>query len=305
MQQRVEKPVVVPKKRASQRKPLLTTRSISLMRGDKVIGYVRVSDPKQMEGMSLEEQCRAIEKHCAQMGFELVAVFIEPGVSGSKYKEREGFLQAVSFLREHDDMKALVVNKFDRYFREVGFGEVIRKQLQRHGKTLESVQEQIDLSEPSGEAHFQMNLVFAEWERKTIFKRTYGMRMANVERGAWIGYKPPFGWRPAYTSDNLATLEAVPEEQRVIRFIRRVYKWTNLSQRKIMDLLNAKAAVDPIGWGPKSTKELKRPRRTPYLRKPSGRWGHGAIWRILTYHREMDLLPDTAAPQDSNDGRSV
>jgi DNA invertase Pin-like site-specific DNA recombinase len=225
---------------------------------------------------------------------------LNQGISGGKYKERDGLLQALAFLREHEQVRALVVNKFDRYFREVGFGEVVRKQLQRHGKTLESVQEQMDLNEPSGEAHFQMNLVFAEWERKTIFKRTYSMRMSNVERGAWIGYKPPFGWRPAYTDANLSALVPVPDEQRVIRFIRRCYKWTKLTQRNIVDLLNRKMEIDPVRWGPKATKELKRPRRTPYLRKRTGKWTQPSVWKILAHYREVDAWP---SPERSKTAR--
>jgi hypothetical protein len=69
---------VAPLKRASQKKKP-EWLPVTLQRGDWVVGYVRVSDPKQMEGLSLEEQCKAIERHCERMGFILAAVFIEPG----------------------------------------------------------------------------------------------------------------------------------------------------------------------------------------------------------------------------------
>ena len=273
--------------RPSQRKA--QTAALHLVKADKVIGYVRVSDPKQAEGLSLEDQAQRIEKHCLKHGWDLVAIFIEPGVSGGKLKERVAFLRAISYLKSHDDVKALVVNKFDRYFREVGFGEVIRKQLrEKYGKMIESVQEQIDQNEPGGEAHIQMSMVFAEWERKTIFKRTWSMRMEKVERGAWIGYRVPFGWRPGYTPDSLAILAPEPVEQRVITTIHRLARWTRLNQREIADYLNRKMEADPIKWGPKTTKELKKPRRTPYIKKRTGQWTQSTIWKILNNYRLID-----------------
>lgn len=253
---------------------------LTLVKTDKVIGYVRVSDPKQAsEGISLEEQAKAIENHCKRQGYELVAIFIEPGISGGKYAERPAFLKAITYLQVQD-VKALIVNKFDRFFRDT-MGDVIRKKLHRHGKMIESVQEQIDLNDPAGEAHFQMNMVFAEWERKTIFKRTWAIRMAKVERGGWIGHRVPFGWRAAYTEDMLSTLVPVPEEQYVITTIHRLHKWAGLKQRDIADYLNRKMEEDPVRWGPKTSKELKKPRRTPYMIKRSGLWSQSTIWKIL------------------------
>ncbi len=47
----------------------------------RVVAYVRVSDPSQVEKYSLDAQQADIERWCKRLGHELVRVYVEEGKS--------------------------------------------------------------------------------------------------------------------------------------------------------------------------------------------------------------------------------
>ena len=73
----------------------------------KVCGYIRVSTEGQVKkGYSLSEQQAEIERHCREMGFQLVAVYRDEGISGAKANEdemsieRDGLLDMLASLKK-------------------------------------------------------------------------------------------------------------------------------------------------------------------------------------------------------------
>ena len=54
---------------------------MKLSNGKRAFGYIRVSDPDQVQGYSLEAQESAIRQWCERNGYELVRIFSEEGKS--------------------------------------------------------------------------------------------------------------------------------------------------------------------------------------------------------------------------------
>jgi len=288
------------------RRKMATSASLQLVQSNEVIGYLRVSTAGQdLNGESLTDQYNRIQRYCDENNLRLVAVFSDVE-SGSEAK-RPGLEAAVAFLQglpfESEkgkpvfsrvtscDASAIVVLNISRYFRDLGEGETMRKRLKKLGKSIRSVEQNISDDDTTGKAAFQMNLMFAEWERDTITKRLVDARTSKTERGSWIGHRLPFGYRSQCDPlDFKMKLVPVPEEQMVIRYIRRLYKWAGCSQMAITRKLNTLMEKDALKWGPKAGKELKRPRRKPYIRNFSGQWTQTSVRHILFEGREVDQL---------------
>src|ERR1700730_6280120 len=129
--------------------------------------YLRVSTTEQ----TVENQQRELEAVAEQHGWNVVAVFTEPGTSGSKSREkRPGYdcLCRGIARREFDQVAAWSVDRLGRSLRElVAFlGEL-------HAKNVDLYlhQQGLDTSTPDGRAMFQMLGVFAEFERAMIVGR--------------------------------------------------------------------------------------------------------------------------------------
>ena len=75
------------------------------------VGYARVST----EGEDINNQVKAIEDYAKANGIELIGVFRDVGVSGSKpAMERDGFRQMLSALSNMPAVKAVVIYDISR-----------------------------------------------------------------------------------------------------------------------------------------------------------------------------------------------
>ncbi|HEX4080091.1 MAG TPA: recombinase family protein [Rhizomicrobium sp.] len=129
--------------------------------------YLRVSTAEQ----TVANQRRELEAVAERHGWEVVAVFKDEGVSGTKGRDRRpGFdklCQAV-VRREIDQVAVWSVDRLSRSLKDlVSFlGELHAK-----GVDLYLHQQGLDTATPAGKAMFQMIGVFAEFERAMIVER--------------------------------------------------------------------------------------------------------------------------------------
>jgi len=159
----------------------------------KVLGYVRVSIAEE----KIENQIRAIEEFCKKQGFELLKIFRDIGVSGSKPAfERDGFrkLLEVSKLL---DIKTIVVYDLTRLGRDLFDLIETYRELLEEGYTILFVKHpelNTKPDNPIGEALRKAILtilgIVAELEKAFIRERTRaGIERAKKE-GKHIGRKP-------------------------------------------------------------------------------------------------------------------
>jgi DNA invertase Pin-like site-specific DNA recombinase len=135
----------------------------------RVALYGRIST--DTKNQTVENQLRELQAVGARLGWMVVAVYTDEGVSGAKGRDkRPGFdalLKGVA-RREFDLIAAWSVCRLGRSLQDlIGF----LAEIQARGVDLYLHQQALDTSTPSGRAMFQLLGVFAEFERAMIRSR--------------------------------------------------------------------------------------------------------------------------------------
>ena len=146
--------------------------------------YARVST---RNGQTVENQLRQLNEVADRMGWSIVAVWTDEGVSGSKGRDqRPGFDQMITAInrREVDLVAAWLVDRLGRSLQDL-IG--VLADLQAKGCDLYLHQQGIDTSTPSGRMLFQMLSVFAEFEREMIRERVVAGLERTKSKGTRLG----------------------------------------------------------------------------------------------------------------------
>lgn len=149
----------------------------------RVALYARVSTDAQTTENQLVELRAVAERN----GWEVVAEYVDKGISGSKGRDgRPQFdrLLKAAARREFDMIASWSVDRLGRSLQHlVSFlGDI-----QAKGVGLYLHQQALDTSTPSGKALFQMCGVFAEFERAMIQERVKAGLQRAVKDGKTLG----------------------------------------------------------------------------------------------------------------------
>lgn len=161
----------------------------------KAYGYIRVSTDAQSErGDSLEVQRRAIELICELEGFDLVAVYADPGTSGgvalASRPEGQTLINVVA------DGDIIVGTKLDRLFRDAADAAGTLKILRKRGVGLYLKDLGGDCTDSSvATLVFGLMSNVAEFERARITERVREVKAAQRSAGRFLGGKTPLGYR--------------------------------------------------------------------------------------------------------------
>jgi DNA invertase Pin-like site-specific DNA recombinase len=152
----------------------------------RVALYLRVSTTEQ----TVENQQRELEAVAERHGWNVVAVFADGGISGSKGREKRPAYDRLCrgiARREFDQVSAWSVDRLGRSLQElVAFlGELHAK-----GVDLYLHQQGLDTGTPAGRAMFQMMGVFAEFERAMIVERVKAGLSRARSQGKQLGRRP-------------------------------------------------------------------------------------------------------------------
>src|SRR5246127_611436 len=148
--------------------------------------YLRVSTSEQ----TVENQQRELEAVAERHGWNVVAVFADAGISGTKGRDKRPGYDSLCHgvaRREFDLVAAWSVDRLGRSLQElVAFlGELHAK-----GVDLYLHAQGLDTSTPAGRALFQMLGVFAEFERAMIRERVNAGLARAKAQGKRLG-RPP------------------------------------------------------------------------------------------------------------------
>jgi DNA invertase Pin-like site-specific DNA recombinase len=135
----------------------------------RVALYGRISTDTRKQ--AVDSQLRELQAVGARLGWIVVAVFTDEGVSGAKGRDKRPGLDALLkgvARREFDLIAAWSVCRLGRSLQDlIGF----LAEIQARGVDLYLHQQALDTSTPSGRAMFQLLGVFAEFERALIRSR--------------------------------------------------------------------------------------------------------------------------------------
>ncbi len=138
------------------------------------IGYARVSREEQ----NLDLQLDALRAAGCDV------IYRDFGVSGTTI-EREGLTQAINAALGEGHV--LVVWKFDRLGRSLGFLCALVNHLGQQGAHFQSITDGIDTTTTSGKLVFHIMGALAEFERDLIRERTKAGMKAAKKRGKHVG----------------------------------------------------------------------------------------------------------------------
>ena len=152
----------------------------------RVFLYIRVSTESQEEGYSIDEQKDRLLAYCKAHGWIVVAIFIDPGHSGSNLNRPA--MQTMIEAAERRDADAVLVYKLDRLSRsQKDTLYLIEDVFMPNGVDFISMQENINTASVFGKAMIGVLSVFAQLEREQITERTMMGRDGRAKEGKWHG----------------------------------------------------------------------------------------------------------------------
>ena len=144
----------------------------------RVALYLRVST----DGQTTDNQRRELESACLAKGWQIVEVFQDEGISGSKGRaDRPGFDKMLKFMAR-GKADVLATWAIDRLGRSLQDLLTMLGDLRANQRDLFVLSQDVDTTTPAGRAMFAMMGVFAEFEREMIRSRVIsGMERARAQ----------------------------------------------------------------------------------------------------------------------------
>ena len=185
----------------------------------RVAAYCRVSTDMEEQASSYASQIRSYTELISQHeGWELVDIYADEAVSGTKTDKREDFNRLLADCRK-GKIDRVLVKSISRFSRNTKDCLAALRELMRLGVTVQFEKENIDTGTLTTELMVSVSGSLAQQESMSISQNIRQGYRRRMERGEYITNKPPYGYRNA----GGGKLEIVPEEAEVIRWVFRAY----------------------------------------------------------------------------------
>ena len=143
--------------------------------------YARVSTNEQ----TVAPQLDALEAYATARGFDVVDVYTDEGISGSK--DRRPALDEMMSKAKRRSFDAIAIVKLDRLARSTRHLTQLAAELEAWGVDLIVLDQGVDTSTPSGKLLFAILGAIGEFELDLIRERTRAGMRAAQRRGKRIG----------------------------------------------------------------------------------------------------------------------
>jgi DNA invertase Pin-like site-specific DNA recombinase len=220
----------------------------------KAFSYLRVSGKGQIEGDGFDRQRDAIAKRAKADGFEIVAEFIDAGISGTKDLDERPALSDLFAAIVGNGVRVVLIERADRLARDVMVGEILLSQFREEGVRVIESESGIDLTadDPDNATATlvrQILSVVSQFEKTSIVAKLRKARARKrIETGRCEGVKP-FGTLPG-EDEAVARMKALRRKP--------IGKAKRMSYAKIADALNEEGIPSRSGrpWGPSSVQDI-------------------------------------------------
>lgn len=159
--------------------------------------YIRVSTDRQAkEGDSLAAQRDALRRYVDEReDWCLAGEYMDDGISGQKFMERDGLQTMLSDCRE-GKVDVVLFTKLDRFFRSLRHFTAVHDELMQLGIRWTAIWEPMyDTSSPAGELVINQMMSFAQFEAKNTGQRIRQVFSYKNANGEWTAGNPPIGYR--------------------------------------------------------------------------------------------------------------
>src|SRR5437899_1346116 len=231
--------------------------------------YLRVSTGRQAHNdLSIPDQRREAKGYCTSRGWEMVADYVEPGISATddRRPEFQRMIDAATINPPAFDV--ILVHSFSRFFRDQFQLEFYVRRLAKNGVRLVSITKELG-DDPMSNMIRQIMALFDEYQSKENAKHTLRAMKENARQGFWNGALPPIGYRIVAGEQRghrtKKTLEIDPFQAQTVRLIFRL----TLEGDGISGPMGAKSITKHLNASGIRTRD-------------GGRWGIDAVHKVLT-----------------------
>ena len=181
----------------------------------RVAAYCRVSTDLEEQASSYASQIRSYTELISQHeGWELVDIYADEAVSGTKTDKREDFNRLLADCRK-GKIDRVLVKSISRFSRNTKDCLAALRELMRLGVTVQFEKENIDTGTLTTELMVSVSGSLAQQESISISQNIRQGYRRRMERGEYITNKPPYGYRNA----GEGKLEIIPEEAEVVQWV--------------------------------------------------------------------------------------
>ena len=142
---------------------------VNRITGDDYVAYLRVSSKGQVdtdynpEGVSIPAQREKVEERGRELGSSKAAEFVDPGRSARTIDERHEFQEMIAYLREHPNVRYVIVYMLSRFARNRLDDAIMVATLEKLGvRLISAVEKNID-DTPTGRMLHGMLAVINEY----------------------------------------------------------------------------------------------------------------------------------------------
>ena len=162
----------------------------------RVALYCRVSTDRQVrEGDSIAAQRDALEKYANEKGYFVAGVFIDDGISGTKFQEREKLQELLNLIKTKK-IDLVLITKLDRLFRSLNWYIRTQEMFNEYGVDWRAIWEPTyDTTTPQGRLIINEMMAISQFEAEHTSQRisdVFAYKKANREV---ISGKIPFGYK--------------------------------------------------------------------------------------------------------------
>lgn len=184
--------------------------------------YCRVSTDDQAEhGVSMADQERRLRDYCSAMGYEVSAVLVDAGVSGSTEPLSRPGLSRIAHL---DLCSHLIAVDLSRFSRDTKHTLDLVSYCETNGIALVSLAESLDTKSPAGRLVVTVLAAMNQFQRENIAAKTKSALAHLKSKGRRYG-GIPFGLRVT----EAGALVVDEGEQKVLEFARAVFAMRDIA----------------------------------------------------------------------------
>lgn len=200
----------------------------------KVAAYCRVSTDMEDQLHSLSAQIKYFTEYISDhIGWELIEVYYDEGITGTSVKKRDGFNRMIEDC-ENGKINLILTKEVSRFARNTVDTLCFTRKLSALGIGVIFMNDGIDTRDKDGELRLTIMASIAQEESRKVSERVkWGIRR-QMENGWVYGYSAMLGFRV-----NNGKLEIVPEEADIVKRIFNSYVYEGKGCHTIANELNA------------------------------------------------------------------
>lgn len=157
--------------------------------------YPRVSTEEQfLHGLSLPAQVKDLTDYANRMGYKIVDIYADEGVSARKPVSKRPALLRLLRDVEQDKIDLILVTKLDRWFRNIKEYQVTQEILDRHHCYWKTIFEDYDTSTANGQMVVNIMLAVAQNECDRTSERIKVVFDHKIRNGEHVTGAAPYGY---------------------------------------------------------------------------------------------------------------